>query len=69
MHVKSPKIDRVGAGDTIEIFQTDNFMCPYKAFEKYRKVSSVKEKKDSPVFRTNTKKCLTGKEIMKSCLH
>ena len=35
IHVKSPKIDRVGAGDNIEVVQLNNFMCPVAAMEKY----------------------------------
>ena len=38
-------------------------MCPYSAFMKFRQVSTVKENKMLPVFRTTQKMCLTGKEM------
>jgi hypothetical protein len=34
VHVKSLKIDRVGSGDNIMVFQLDGFMCPIAALEK-----------------------------------
>ena len=61
IHIKSPKIDRIGAGDNIEVFQLDNFMCPVKAMESYRQVSKVKGEPEMPVFRLNSGECLTGK--------
>ena len=65
VHVKSPKIDRIGAGDKIEVFELKNFMCPVKAFKKYKKVCKCKEEPRMPVFRHKSGKCFTGKEINK----
>ena len=61
VHIKSPKVDRIGAGDKIEVFELKNFMCPVKALKKYRTVSKVKEEPKMPVFRLESGKCLTGK--------
>ena len=74
VHVKSPKIDRVGAGDNIQVFQLGNFMCPTAAFMRYRECSNVKEDTRQPVFRLDSGACFTGKEmnrrlaILTSCL-
>ena len=54
VHMKSPKIDRVGAGDNIEVFQLDNFMCPIAALEKYREETALKEEPEMPVFRLDS---------------
>ena len=61
VHIKSPKVDRIGAGDKIEVFELKNFMCPVKALEKYRSICKIKEEPKMPVFRQKCGKCLTGK--------
>ena len=65
VHVKSPKVDRVGAGDNIEVFQLDNFMCPTTALAKYREETSLKEEPEMPVFRLDLGLCMTGAEMNK----
>ena len=65
VHIKSPKIDRIGAGDDIEVFQLNNFMCPIKAMKKYKQVSKIKEEPDMPVFRLSSGGCMTGKGMNK----
>lgn len=65
VHVKSPKIDRVGNGDNIEVFQLNNFMCPTAALDKYRECSPVKEELGMPVFRLPSGVCFTGEEMNK----
>ena len=61
--VKSPKVDRVGAGDDIEIFQLDNFMCPTAAMAKYRETNKLGEDPNMPVFRLPSGQCFTGAEM------
>ena len=60
VHVKSPKIDRIGAGDDIEVFQLGNFMCPTAAMDKYRECNRLREEPDMPVFRLDSGECFTG---------
>ena len=59
--IKSPKVDRVGSGDSIEVYETGMYNCPVKAFEKWRHASTVTEDPRLPVFRTAVDKCYTGK--------
>ena len=61
--VKSPKVDRVGAGDDIEVFQLDNFMCPTAALARNREINKLGEEPDMPVFRFPTGQCFTGDEM------
>jgi hypothetical protein len=63
VHVKSPKVDRIGAGDEIQVFELGNFMCPVAAFEKYRQESKVKEEPKVPVFRLESGQCMTGAKV------
>jgi hypothetical protein len=65
VHVKSPKIDRVGSGDNIMVFQLDGFMCPIAALEKYRSVSKLSAGPNQPVFRLPKGWCFTGQEMNK----
>ena len=39
--LKSPKELRKGNGVMVEIFPTNNHLCPIKAYEKWRNVSKV----------------------------
>ena len=65
-YLKSPKTDRIGNGDRLEIFEVpDSFMCPIRAFEKWEKFSSVKKSKHLPVFRKLGGECFTGTELNK----
>ena len=32
--IKSPKVDRIGTGDFIELYETGLYNCPVKAFQK-----------------------------------
>jgi hypothetical protein len=74
VHVKSPKVEKIGAGDKIQVFQLDNFMCPIAAFKRYREVSRHQEDQDSPVFRMESGACFFGKtknenlKTLTSCL-
>ena len=67
--LKSPKTDRIGNGDRVEIFEVPgSFMCPIKAFSKWEKFSSVRVDKNMPVFREKGGKCFTGKKL-NTCLN
>ena len=61
--LKSPKVDRIGAGQRVEVFETGNFMCPWKAFRKYKASLKVIPSSESPVFREQSGECLTGKKL------
>ena len=37
--IKSPKIDRVGTGDLIEVYETGLYNCPVAAFNKWKDIS------------------------------
>ena len=66
VHVKSPKIDRVGHGDQILVCQLDGpsqFMCPMAAMRKYRNIVRLRESASKPVFRLPRGWCFTGKEM------
>ena len=68
IHVKSPKVDRIGAGDNIQVFQLNNFMCPVGAMEKYRSESKCKEEHEMPVFRGASGLCVSGAQINRKLL-
>lgn len=61
--IKSPKIDRVGTGDFVELYETRLYNCPVKAFNKWRKASSVPEHPELPIFRTAVDVCYTGRKL------
>ena len=63
VHIKSPKIDIVGARENIEVIQLDNFMCPIAAFEKYKQISKLNRDSNLPVFRLVNGGCFTGNEV------
>ena len=63
IHMKSPKIDRVGAGDDIEVVELSNFMCPVAAMARYREVSKLREEPGLPVFRQSSGRCYTGAQL------
>ena len=63
IHVKSPKVERVGNGDNILVFEMGGFMCPIAAMRKYRDISGLRENSDKAVFRHADKTCFTGKEM------
>ena len=65
IHIKSPKVGRVGAGDDLEVFETGCFMCPISAFSKWRKFSKLSEANNQPVFRIRNDTCLTGGQLNK----
>ena len=65
IHIKSPKIDRLGAGDDIVISELGNFMCPVRAMKKYREKSRLKEEPKLPVFRYESGSCFTGADFNK----
>jgi hypothetical protein len=63
--IKSPKVDRVGTGDFVEVYETGLYNCPVKAFNKWREASTVPEHPKLPVFRTAVDFCYTGKQLNK----
>ena len=65
IHVKSPKIDRIGAGDNIEVFQLDNFLCPIAALARYGEETKLEQEPGMPVFRLESVVCMTGVEVNK----
>ena len=63
--IKSPKIDRVGNGDFIEIYETKLFNCLITAFRKWKDNSRVTWKLNLPVFQLNQHKCYSGQVFNK----
>ena len=63
VHVKSPKIDRIGTGDNIEVYEIGNYMCSIAALEKYRADNKNEEESNMPVFRFSSGECMTGSEL------
>ena len=63
IHVKSPKVERVGNGDRILVLEMAEFMCPIAAMNKYKQTSGLRENLDKAVFRHADKTCFTGKEM------
>ena len=63
--IKSPKIDRVGTGDYIEIYWTGQFNCPVTAFQRWRRASQVVEHPKLPVFRLARDRCYSGQLLNK----
>ena len=63
--IKSPKVDRVGAGDYVEVYATGEYNCPVKAMTKWREANPMSESSEVPVFRTAEDKCFTGKQLNK----
>ena len=61
--VKSPKVDRIGAGDFIEVYATGEYNCPVKALGKWREANFLTENPKFPVFRTSEDQCFTGKQL------
>ena len=61
--LKSPKSDRIGAGQRVDVFESGNFMCPFKAFNKYKATIGTHVSDDEPVFRERNGECLTGKKL------
>ena len=60
--LKTQKSDRVGKNEVVEVFGTDNFFCPIKAYKKYTKyVARISFSAQKPVFRTQDGKSYTGK--------
>ena len=61
--LKSPKELRKGTGIAVEIFPTNNYLCPIRAFNKWRKVSKMAKTGAKPVFRHEDGSNYTGKEF------
>ena len=60
--LKTQKKDRIGKGEIIEVFGTNNFFCPIKSFQRYKKSTRNQAFcSQKPVFRTADGKAYTGK--------
>ena len=63
--IKSPKVDKVGTGDYVEVYWTGGFNCPVTAFQRWRRASRVEEQPKMPVFRLTQGCCYTGQQLNK----
>jgi site-specific recombinase XerC len=63
--IKSPKVDRLGDGDYLEVYETGLYNCPIAAFKKYRDISDISEHPNRPVFRVAEDKCMSGRQFNK----
>ena len=62
--LKTQKKDRIGKDEVVDVFGTNNFFCPIKAYKKYRKsTSKLSFEAHKPVFRTEEGKAYTGKNF------
>ena len=61
--LKSPKELRHGTGIMVEIFPTNNHLCPIRAFEKWSKISKISKTKVKPIFRLEDGSNYTGKRF------
>ena len=61
--LKSPKELRKGSGIMVEIFPTNNHLCPIRAYEKWRMVSKVAKTSMKLVFRQENGKNYTGQDF------
>ena len=61
--LKSPKELRKGSGVMVELFSTNNHLCPIRAYEKYCKISKVAKTSMKPIFRHENGTNYTGKEF------
>ena len=60
--LKTQKKDRIGRNEVVDVFKTDNFFCPIKAFKKYMKsIEKIRFSSKKPIFRTEDGKSYTGK--------
>lgn len=59
--IKSPKVDRVGNGDEVEVFQIESGLDPFSALSRYKEllVRNGWFIPDKPFFRRNNGFCLT----------
>jgi integrase len=51
VHLKHPKEERLSAGVTIDVFASNDFMCPVKAFKDWMRDKVVKPSAQKPLFR------------------
>ena len=61
--LKSPKELRKGNGIMVELFPTNNHLCPIRAFEKWRNSSKVAKTALKPMFRNEDGSNYTGREF------
>ena len=60
--LKTQKTDRIGKNQIVEVFGTDNFFCPIRAYKKYkRSLPKTGFSSQKPMFRTEDGKPYTGK--------
>ena len=59
--LKTQKKDRIGKNEVVDVFGTNNFFCPIKAYKKYKKsTSKLSFSAQKPNFRTKDGKAYTG---------
>ena len=59
IRVKSPKTDRIGADTIVDVYESNEPICPVRALEKWLSVTTLRNK-NSPYFCDETGKPLTG---------
>ena len=60
IHLKHPKEERLSSGVVIDVFTTNDFMCPVKAFKDWQKDKVVKLSTQKPMFRLAEGQNYTG---------
>ena len=65
MHLKHPKEQRLSEGVTIDIFASQDFMCPVEAFRKWKRDKEVRLDRNKPLFRLDSGENYTGAQFNK----
>ena len=67
VHLKSPKEQKLAKGITVELFETGSFICPVKAYKKWKAATRLGRgghlAKGSPLLRKEAGENFTGKEF------
>ena len=66
IRLKSPKEDRTGKDNIINVYQLNGIICPIKAYKRWYKLRADRDP-GTPVFRMENGRCLTGRKFNK-CL-
>ena len=61
LYIAHPKEDKLAEGVVIDLFQTQDFMCPIKAYRNWQKDKGVKLTPQKPLFRLESGRSYTGK--------
>ena len=64
IRLKSPKEDRIGRDKIIDVYQSNGILCSLRAYKRWDKLRRDRGP-DTPVFRLENGRCLTGRSFNK----